>query len=268
MSRLALIRHGSDYRFSIFAHPVARVLKARRLVRYFQRLPAGGIVLDYGAGDRPYEEMLRTRFGRYVAADYPATNQQHSARPHVFFDSGSLGFKDGSFDCVLLTEVLEHIYKPRAALTELARTVKVGGHVLGTVPFAVGEHEVPYDYYRYTSFALERMFRESGFEIVELEPVGDLVGVAIAAMIGVAMLPAKALRKIGLGAVGRLYGWLARAPQYLYFLVAEGPLRPQRLAYLRSYPLGYAFLLRKLEPNTERGRPAGAQVPLTGVSRS
>lgn len=247
MSRLALIRHGSGFRFSIFRHPVARVLKARCLISYFQRLPAGETVLDYGAGDRPYEEMLRTRFQRYVAADYPATNRHHQGRPDVFFNSASLGFRDGSFDCVLLTEVLEHIYEPRAALKELARTVKTGGHVLGTVPFAVGEHEAPHDYYRYTSFALERMFRQAGFEIVELEPVGEMIGVAVSAMTGVGMIPAKALSKIRLGVLARLYGFVARVPQILYFLVAKGSFGPQRLAYLRSYPLGYAFLLRKLE---------------------
>ncbi len=252
MSRLALTRRGNDYRFSIFRHPVARVLKAKRLARYFQRLPTGTTVLDYGAGDRPYEEMLRTRFDCYVAADYPATNRFHNARPDVFFDSGSLGFKDGSFDCVLLTEVLEHIYDPRAALTELSRTVKSGGHVLGTVPFAVGEHEAPHDYNRYTSFALERMFLEAGFEILELEPVGDMIGVAIAAIVQVGLMPSKALIKIGLGTLGRLYAFVARVPQLLYFLVAKGPLRPQQSAYLRSYPLGYAFFLRKLEPKSGR----------------
>ena len=40
------------------------------------------------------------------------------------------------------------------------------------VPFFYWLHEEPYDYYRYTKYSLRVMAEESGFEVVEIDPLG------------------------------------------------------------------------------------------------
>jgi hypothetical protein len=54
----------------------------------------------------------------------------------------------------------------------MARLIKPGGKLLLNVPFLYWLHEEPYDYYRYTKFALRRFAEEAGFEIVLIKKLG------------------------------------------------------------------------------------------------
>ena len=47
---------------------------------------------------------------------------------------------DGTFDAIVCTEVLEHTLQPFAAVTELKRLLRPGGHLLLSVPFHRQNH--------------------------------------------------------------------------------------------------------------------------------
>ncbi|MFO7568368.1 MAG: methyltransferase domain-containing protein [Smithellaceae bacterium] len=49
-------------------------------------------------------------------------------------DINSLPFEDGYFDCVICSEVLEHIYEHEEALAELVRVLKPQGQLVVSVP--------------------------------------------------------------------------------------------------------------------------------------
>ena len=49
-------------------------------------------------------------------------------------DACRLPFRDGTFDCVIAAEVLEHVHDDRAALAELARVLRAGGTLALSVP--------------------------------------------------------------------------------------------------------------------------------------
>ncbi len=68
--------------------------------------------------------------GMAEAGEAPA---EASARTMVG-DALELPFPDDSFDCVIASEVLEHIVEDEKAMWELARVVKPGGTVAVTVP--------------------------------------------------------------------------------------------------------------------------------------
>lgn len=242
---LAPRRDGDRFWYPITQHPLARVLKFDNFRRYLATLPRGGAVLDYGSGDRPYEQLLLTRFERYVAADYEVTNRGHSGRPDVWIRDGHVDLPSGSVACVVLTEVLEHVYDPRAVIAECHRLLQPGGHVMGSVPFARGEHEAPHDFYRYTSFALRRLFTDGGFVVREVDYVGHLAAVAACAFADTLGLVNKALHRVGLGLIGRLFMLLVRIPEFVCYGLNATALDPQRVAYLRHYPLGFTFLAQK-----------------------
>jgi hypothetical protein len=242
---LAPNREGDRFWYPITRHPLARVLKFRNFQRYLDVMPRAGTVLDYGSGDRPYEELLLTRFSRYVAADYEVTNPGHEGLPDIWIRDGHIDLPSGSIACVVLTEVLEHIYEPRAALLECHRLLEPGGYITGSVPFARGEHEAPHDFYRYTSFALRRMFTDSGFVVRELDYVGHTAATAASAFAETLGLADKALQKIGLGVLGQGLMLVARIPEFICYAVDGTSLDPQRSAYLRRFPLGFSFLAQK-----------------------
>ena len=68
---LKLQQRGDKFFYSILWNPVARVLKFENFSRYVSALPKGGKVLDYGAGDRPMEPMLKIHFDSYLAVITP-----------------------------------------------------------------------------------------------------------------------------------------------------------------------------------------------------
>jgi SAM-dependent methyltransferase len=52
----------------------------------------------------------------------------------VVGDALALPYADGTFDCVIASEILEHVPHDDAAITELIRVLKVGGSLAVTVP--------------------------------------------------------------------------------------------------------------------------------------
>ena len=57
-------------------------------------------------------------------------------------------------------------------MQEIHRVLKPGGLLFFTVPFLWPLHEVPFDQYRYTPYALERHLTNSGFRNIKLEAMG------------------------------------------------------------------------------------------------
>jgi SAM-dependent methyltransferase len=81
-------------------------------------------------------------------------------------------FANGSMDCAVATEVLEHLARPEVLLDEIWRVLRPNGVFFFTTPFLWPLHDVPYDEYRYTPYALERHLRNCGFEQIELRALG------------------------------------------------------------------------------------------------
>ena len=97
----------------------------------------------------------------------------HSGEVDLYGAADSIPAGDSSFDVVLCTQVLEHVPQPRDALQEFRRVLRSGGSLIATVPFLWEEHEVPFDYYRYTRYGIEHLVQSAGFAEVEVRPRTD-----------------------------------------------------------------------------------------------
>jgi len=75
--------------------------------------------------------------------------------------------KDNYFDALLCTEVLEHVVDPFAAIREIRRILKAGGHVLFTTPLNARIHGPVPDCWRFTEFGLKVLYRD--FEMLEFD---------------------------------------------------------------------------------------------------
>lgn len=83
----------------------------------------------------------------------------------VVADGHHLPFVDDVFDLVIIEAVLEHVLKPEEVVSEVNRTLKVGGYVCAAVPFLQPYHPSPLDNQRYTLPGFESLF--SNFEKLE-----------------------------------------------------------------------------------------------------
>lgn len=142
-----------------------------------QRIPAGAMVLDIGAGTCPYRQLFnhcqyKTHDFKQYAGVKLGGGTGYGDIDYVS-DITAIPVPDGSFDVVVCTEVLEHVPEPIEALREFARIVKPGGRILLTAPLGSGLHQLPYHYYGgYTPEWYKYVAQKFGLRIVELVPNG------------------------------------------------------------------------------------------------
>jgi SAM-dependent methyltransferase len=125
-----------------------------------------GKCLDIGAGSfSRYEELFQCK--DYIKMDiFPGKNVDVIGRAEA------IPFEDDIFDSIVCTQVFEHLKNPFGSAVEFFRVLKKGGVVLLTVPQINELHEEPDDYFRYTKYGIEEIFREAGFKIIEMEQRG------------------------------------------------------------------------------------------------
>lgn len=129
--------------YDLFAPTWDRVVHRRAMGRYeallAKRIPAGGAVLDAGAGtgERTLAILRQSEPGSVVALD-ASSKMLEVARtkikdPRVEFlvgDVTRLPFQDSAFDVVSCTWVLSILDEPHRAVTEFLRVLKPGGTVM------------------------------------------------------------------------------------------------------------------------------------------
>lgn len=100
------------------------------------------LILDVGCGSGWIAKSLIPRGKKVVSLDVSKLNplkvhNQIKNENHFPFvaDSFKLPFKDDSFDCVIASEVIEHVYEPDKFLEELFRVVSKGGRMIISTPY-------------------------------------------------------------------------------------------------------------------------------------
>jgi SAM-dependent methyltransferase len=130
-----------------------------RVRDFVSRNATEATTLDLGCGAGPYADYFPHRIGFDV---------QPGPAVHIVGDAHDLGtFEDEQFECVLCSEVLEHLHTPTRAIDEIHRVLKPGGRLILTTRFIFPIHEAPGDYYRYTKYGLRHLLQ--CFEILEIE---------------------------------------------------------------------------------------------------
>lgn len=133
-----------------------------------------GILLDVGCGYMPYRNFIENNSSikEYWGMDLEVATTYKSMKPEVVWDGYKIPLADGSVDTVMLTEVLEHCPYPDIVMMEVSRVLKKDGKIIVTVPFIFYLHETPFDFYRYTPYALKKLFNDANLDFIELAAYG------------------------------------------------------------------------------------------------
>lgn len=133
----------------------------------------GGPILDIGSGYRSAEpEVCAERLMPYYTAD-----KDNSKGADFIVDAHNLCvFAEGTFEAVLLLEVLEHVEFPLLVMREASRVLRSNGIMLLTVPFAVPLHpkETYGDFWRFSPEGIRLLIGECQLEVVEFNTVGPV----------------------------------------------------------------------------------------------
>jgi SAM-dependent methyltransferase len=161
---------------SIFINPFFFIRQSLyKHIRLFAPLLSGSL-LDFGCGRKPYQNLFSVT--EYIGVDIEQTGHNHTGSiVDVFYDGRHIPFPNHHFDAVFCSEVLEHIFNPDEILAELSRVTKPKGRMLITVPFCWNEHEVPYDYARYSTFGITHLLQKHNFTVLECKKSGNFAKV-------------------------------------------------------------------------------------------
>lgn len=148
---------------------------ARRGLARAAAAHACGRLVDLGCGAKPYRGLFAPYVTEHFGVDFAGTADLHygaQTRADLLVDGTDTKLPGGSFQTLLCTQVLEHVYDAPAFVRECRRLLAPGGKGIFTVPFLWQCHAEPHDYLRYTRHGLRRLFEEGGLRVLELEPLG------------------------------------------------------------------------------------------------
>lgn len=127
-----------------------------------------GIVLDIGGKDRGKFVKPKANVEKWIFADIEEKND-----PDIILDVSDMGkIKDETIDVINAIELFEHVESPEEGLKECYRVLKIGGHMLISVPFLFPVHGDPFDFQRWTDKKWYAILRKIGFKIIKLEKMG------------------------------------------------------------------------------------------------
>jgi SAM-dependent methyltransferase len=120
-------------------------------------------VLDFGCGGSPYRPLFGacTYHRADLAGSAAALDFEYSA-------DSRLSAPSGDYDCVLSSQVLEHVGSPQAYLSECHRLLKPGGNLILSTHGTFEDHDCPHDYWRWTAHGLQRLVEEAGLKIIRI----------------------------------------------------------------------------------------------------
>ncbi len=147
---------------------------------------ARGRLLDLGCGTKPYEALFAPFVDSHFGVDFGGTTELHyghATRADLLVDGTDTKLPSGSFETLLCTQVLEHVFETREFVAECHRLLAAGGVGIFTIPFVWQCHAEPNDFYRFTRYGIQRIFEEQGFKVLELSPAGGAYAAILQARI-------------------------------------------------------------------------------------
>jgi SAM-dependent methyltransferase len=147
--------------------------RERFIADFAAGLPAGTRVLDAGAGPCKYKHYFAHCI--YEAQDFAKyEGKEHSYGDLDYVsDIADIPVEDGRFDCIICTEVFEHIPRPDEAVAEFSRIIRDGGALLITAPLGSGIHMAPYYFYGgFSPYWYEHFLQANQFECIDVIPNG------------------------------------------------------------------------------------------------
>jgi SAM-dependent methyltransferase len=84
-------------------------------------------------------------------------------------DARHLPFASQVFDLAVSQETVEHVDDPFLAVREMVRVVRPGGKIYLQVPFVIGYHPGPEDYWRFTRAGVAALLHQAGIAEATVE---------------------------------------------------------------------------------------------------
>ena len=133
-----LFDYFEDYENGASIHEMRRLYET-----IISEIPKGtASVLDVGCGKGWVAQRLCPAGISVCSMDISTINPQRAVERYpydnhyaVVADAYNLPFRDGAFDCIIASEIIEHVPDPGAFIGNLLRVLRPGGQLLITTPY-------------------------------------------------------------------------------------------------------------------------------------
>jgi SAM-dependent methyltransferase len=188
-----------------------------------------GRVIDLG-GKR------ERRRGRFTPLEDERThwtfvNLDSSTAPDLLCDVTRVPLPDEAADCVLCTEVLEHLPDPGACVREANRLLRTGGYLITSTPFMYPVHPDPRDFQRFAPDGLRLLL--ASFSQVTILAMGGNLG-TIGSLIEIGSRHTRAAR-LPMRMLGRMLFETARLLEYVEVRREEASTRAPESGLTTGY---------------------------------
>ncbi|MFA6529131.1 MAG: methyltransferase domain-containing protein [Candidatus Gracilibacteria bacterium] len=195
-----------------------RILMNLAIKDYTAKNPVKGQTIDLGSKSNG---MSYNRFlSKEADCKITYTDMEASAKDIVKLNlEEKFKTESGSYDSVMCFNTMEHIFNFKNIAEESYRILKKDGIFIGSTPFLICYHADPDDYFRYTHSALERIFKDAGFEKIKMQSLG--IGHFSTGLYQVVMGIPKVIRPLGLMFVilmDKIFHLLSKASKDQYAL--------------------------------------------------
>jgi ubiquinone/menaquinone biosynthesis C-methylase UbiE len=146
-------------------------------------IPENQSILDAGAGEQRYKHFCgHLNYTSQDFCQYDGTGNEaglqsgkwNTSKIDIVSDIANIPVEGESYDCILCTEVLEHIPYPIEAIKEFKRILKPQGKLILTVPCCSLTHMAPHYYYTgFSEFFLQKILAENGFDNISISKNGN-----------------------------------------------------------------------------------------------
>ena len=151
------------------------------VIEQLKLIEKGKKVLDLGAGSQRFKKYCKHL--EYYAQDFGKSKNSIGTNNQIEYKYGSIDYegdcwnvneKDGFFDAIMCTEVLEHIPYPGETIKEISRLLKPHGILILTLPCFSLRHMDPYWFSPvYSNNWINYYFEKYSLEIKSLDSIGD-----------------------------------------------------------------------------------------------
>ena len=168
--------------------------RIKEIVTLIKKYHNGSVCVEIGGGDGPLTPSLESLFSIVISLDFSKTfldRIQYKTKKTicVLGDAHFLPIEDHSIDCVICSEVLEHVSIPTQLLLEIRRILKSDGICILSIPndatsglfelFRENKHfpsDSHINFYNIT--ALKKLLFRMGFEIQSLQRISPPQGLS------------------------------------------------------------------------------------------
>ena len=150
------------------------IFSNKSILRIFQqeiikKFKIEGNVIEFGASDMIHKNFCHSNLEN---CNITYSNINSSNKEFLNLDLQKKITLETKYDCIVIFNVLEHLFDPNLAFRNLSTICKKDGKIIGSTPFIFRVHGAPKDYSRFTKDHLIRLLKLNNFENIEVIELG------------------------------------------------------------------------------------------------